>query len=119
MTPVSPAKAPEVIEFADWAEQEFSGCDLPDARLQNRLYSLARDLYACPTGTIPQACDSRAKTKAAYRFFDHDKTTMDTLLRPHYRATEARARSESILLAVQDTTSLNRAYPVVTQTHYL
>ena len=32
---------------------------------------------------------------------------MDTLLHPHYRATEARARSESIILAVQDTTSLN------------
>ena len=106
-TPARPAKAPEVTEFADWAEQEFSGCDLPDARLQNRLYSLARDFYACPTGNIPQACGNRAKTKAAYRFFDHNKTTMDTLLHPHYRATEARARRESIILAVQDTTSLN------------
>lgn len=91
----------------DWAEQEFGGCALPDARLQDRLLTLARDFYARPTANITQACSSRAKAKAAYRFFDHDKTTMDTLLRPHYRATEARLRPEAVVLAVQDTTSLN------------
>jgi len=91
----------------DWAEEEFGGCKLPDARLQTRLLSLARDFYARPTANVAQACASRAKTKAAYRFLDHDKTTMDTLLQPHYRATEARVRTESIVLAVQDTSSLN------------
>ncbi len=92
---------------ADWAEQEFGGCALPDTRLQKRLLTVARDFYARPTANVAQACSSRAKTKAAYRFLDHDKTTMDTLLQPHYRATEARLREETIVLAVQDTTSLN------------
>lgn len=91
----------------DWAEEEFGRCELPDARLQKRLLSLARDFYARPQANVAQACASRAKTKAAYRFLDHQQTTMDTLLQPHYRATEARLRSESIVLAVQDTTSLN------------
>lgn len=91
----------------DWAEEEFGGCKLPDARLQTRLLSLARDFYARPMAHVAQACTSRAKTKAAYRFLDHEQTTMDTLLQPHYRATEARVRAESIVLAVQDTTSLN------------
>jgi len=91
----------------DWAEQEFGGCALPDARLQKRLLTVVRDFYARPTANVAQACSSRAKTKAAYRFLDHDKTTMDTLLQPHYRATEARLREEAIVLAVQDTTSLN------------
>lgn len=91
----------------DWAEQEFGRCALPDARLQARLLTIARDFYARPTANVAQACSSRAKTKAAYRFLDHDKTTMDTLLQPHYRATEARLRFEPIVLAVQDTTSLN------------
>jgi hypothetical protein len=91
----------------DWAEEEFFGCKLPDARLQSRLYSLARDFYARPTANITQACAGRAKVKAAYRFLDHDKITMDTLLQPHYRATEARIAQENIVLAVQDTTSLN------------
>lgn len=103
--PVKLSAAP--IAPVDWAEEEFGRCDLPDARLQKRLLSLARDFYARPTANVAQACASRAKTKAAYRFLDHEQTTMDTLLQPHYRATEARVRSESIVLAVQDTTSLN------------
>lgn len=104
---VAPSTARPLPEPTDWAEQEFGGCALPDARLQTRLLSLARDFYARPTANVAQACASRAKAKAAYRFLDHEHTTMDTLLQPHYRATEARVRSESIVLAVQDTTSLN------------
>jgi len=92
---------------ADWAEEEFGGCGLPDARLQERLLTLARDFYARPTANVPQACGSRAKTKAAYRFLTHDDSTMDTLLQPHYKATEARLSQESVVLAVQDTTSLD------------
>lgn len=92
---------------ADWAEDEFGACRLGDARRQERLLTLARDFYARPTANIPQACSSRAKTKAAYRFLDHEETTMQTLLQPHYQTTEARVARESIVLAVQDTTSLN------------
>ena len=106
--PRSPVQAGVAArEPVDWAEQEFGGCKLPDARLQERLLTLARDFYARPTGNITQACASRAKTKAAYRFFDHKKTTMDILLEPHILATEERVRAESIVLAVQDTTGLN------------
>jgi hypothetical protein len=94
------------VPAGDWAEEEFGGCQL-DARLGRRLLALARDFYARPTANVPQACGSRAKTKAAYRFLDHDDTSMDTLLQPHYQATEARATKESVVLAVQDTTSLD------------
>ena len=100
-TPVARAVA------ADWAEEEFGGCPLPDARLQGRLLTLARDFYARPTANLPQSCGSRAKTKAAYRFLEHEQTTMQTLMQPHYRATEARLAQEAVVLAVQDTTSLN------------
>ena len=103
--PVKLSAAP--IIPLDWAQEEFGDCALPDARLQRRLLSLARDFYARPTANVAQACASRAKTKAAYRFLDHEQTTMDTLLQPHYRATEARVRAASIVLAVQDSTSLN------------
>lgn len=91
----------------DWAEQEFGGCALPDARLQARLLTVARDFYARPTANVAQACSSRAKTKAAYRLLNHKKITMETLLQPHYQATEARMHAEKVVLAVQDTTSLN------------
>ena len=100
-----PQRPPPTVE--DWAEEEFGGCKLPDERLRQRLMTMARDFYARPTGNIAQACSSRAKTKAAYRFLDHKSTTMETLLEPHYRATEARVCSETVVLAVQDTSSAN------------
>jgi hypothetical protein len=92
---------------ADWAEQEFGAAKLHDGRLQRRLLTLARDFYARPSANVPQACGSRAATKAAYRFFDHPDTTMDTLLASHYEATGERIAKEPVVLAVQDTTSLN------------
>jgi hypothetical protein len=94
-------------DSGDWAQQELSRARLGDARLHARLLSLARDFYAQPRAQIPQACGSRAKTKAAYRFFDHPHTSMDAILQSHYQASAERARGERVVLAVQDTTSLN------------
>lgn len=103
-TPVTPV--PDAIP-GDWAEQEFGRCALSDTRLKARLLTVARDFYARPTANVAHACSSRAKTKAAYRFLDHEETTMRTLLKPHYAATEVRVRAETIVLAVQDTSSAN------------
>jgi hypothetical protein len=80
---------------------------LGDARLRQRLLTLARDRYARPEANLPQACQTRAKTKAAYRFLEHPDTTMDALLQPHFEATRQRLAAEKLVLAVQDTTSLN------------
>jgi hypothetical protein len=96
---------------ADWAEEEFGGARLGDARLRQRLLTLARDFYAQPQATLPKACQSRARTKAAYRFFDHPDTSMEILLAPHYAATHKRLAAEKLVLAVQDTTSLNYTTP--------
>jgi len=96
---------------ADWAEEEFGGAALGDERLRQRLLTLARDFYARPQANLPEACQSRAKTKAAYRFFDHPETQMDVLLEPHYEATHRRVAGEKVVLAVQDTTSLNYSTP--------
>lgn len=100
---------------ADWAEEEFGRAPLPDARLRRRLLGLARDFFARPSANLPQACGSRARTKAAYRFFDHRKIRLRTLLESHYRATADRIRREPVVLAVQDTTSLNYTAHTATQ----
>lgn len=103
-----PLRAPVVRpRVVDWAEEEFGNCALGDMRLTERLTVMARDFYAQPTANLPQACGSRAKTKAAYRFLDHEATSLDTLLKPHYEATERRLERERVVLAAQDTSSLN------------
>jgi hypothetical protein len=91
----------------DWADQEWGSASLGDARLVQRLVTLGRDRYARPQASIPQTCGSRAKTKAAYRFFDHERATLQNLLAPHIESTTRRIAGEKIVLAIQDTTSLN------------
>jgi len=98
--------APEQAEV-DWAEEEFGRVRLGDRRLERRLCTLARDLYARPQAQLPQACGSRAKTKAAYRFLDHKKVKLKQLLAGHHEATCRRMGEVPVVLAVQDSTSLN------------
>ena len=72
-----------------------------------RLLHLAGAFYAQPQANIPQACGSAGAAKAAYRFFDNKRVTMDALLEPHHQATIERIRHESLVLVAQDTSSLN------------
>jgi Domain of unknown function (DUF4338)/Transposase DNA-binding/Transposase Tn5 dimerisation domain len=91
----------------DWTEEEFGEAEIGDSRLNKRLLTLAQAFYAQPQANIPQACQTRAETKAAYRFLDHPETSMEAILESHYQATVARMSVEKVILAVQDTTSLN------------
>ena len=93
---------------ADWTEEEFGTVQFFDERLKQRLFTLAADFFAQPGELVPQASNgSAAKTKAAYRFFKNSNVDMQTLLRPHIESTIERLRSHPVILAVQDTTTLN------------
>jgi hypothetical protein len=72
----------------DWADEEFGAVALGDARLHERLLTLARDFYTRPQANVPQACGTRARTKAAYRF-SSTRTTMNA----YSRAIRRRRRS--------------------------
>ncbi len=104
-------RLPEVAhddETKDWAADEFGRVEFTDGRLRHRLLGLARDLYARPIAPINQACNGdQGKIKGAYRFFKNTQVNMDTLLKPHIEATARRIQDEAVVLAVQDTTSLN------------
>jgi hypothetical protein len=94
--------------FDDWTEEEFGSVELYDPRLKKRLFTIAKDFSCQPGALIPQACDgSIAKTKAAYRFFDNKQVSMQTLLKAHTESTVERIKSHRMVLAVQDTTTLN------------
>lgn len=94
-------------EETDWAMHEFAGADVKDRRLLRRLVLLAQDFYARPQANLPQACGTRAKTKAAYRLLDHDQLSWPQLLAGHFVSTVERMRDHAVVLAVQDTTALN------------
>ena len=92
---------------SQWAQHEFAHAPLPDQRLVKRLILMATDFAQAPTASIPQACGSWAKSKAAYRFFDHDGLTPEAIHVSHVQATVERAVAHPIVLCVQDTTMLN------------
>lgn len=99
---------PWAEEAGDWAEQEFGGAQVYDGRLRRRLYEIARDFYARPGVLIPEACNgSVAKMKAAYRFVDNKRVDLKGLLKGHVEATAQRIRQHEVVLAVQDTSTLN------------
>jgi hypothetical protein len=43
----------------DWADEEFGAAELGDIRRVRRLLTIARDFYAQPQASIPQACGGR------------------------------------------------------------
>jgi hypothetical protein len=91
----------------DWVEAELGGADMGDRRLTARLLQMTGRFYEQPTASIPQACGSAREAKAAYRFLDNAAVDWRAILRPHYEATEERMREHGVVLAVQDTTTLN------------
>jgi hypothetical protein len=95
-----------------WAEEEFGTIRLYDERLKERLYTIAQDFYSSPEATIPEACASKVRTIAAYRFFQNPRINMDMILAPHLEATVERIRQHKIVLVPQDTTALTYTLPM-------
>jgi len=91
-----------------WARRELWGAHLGDPRRFERLVSVLEDFYAKPNASVPQACHhSWGRLKGAYRLLSNDDIALRDILAPHYASTAARMKSEPVVLAVQDTTSLN------------
>jgi uncharacterized protein DUF4338/transposase-like protein/transposase Tn5 family protein len=105
---VALCSTPKPESPADWTEEEFGRVQFFDERLKHRLLVLAADFFEQPGELIPQVSKgSAAKTKAAYRFFANSNVNIQTLIRPHIESTIERLPSHPVILAVQDTTTLN------------
>lgn len=106
---------PGTGQAAHWMETEFSRLRVYDERLKQRLYMIAHDFYNQTQASIPQACGSRARTVGAYRFFNNPKITMDVILTPHIESTIDRIRDHDVVLAPQDTSTLNYTHHPATE----
>ena len=105
---VGPGQRTSAIdEPADWVEEELGTVQFYDPRLNRRLFQLTRDFYGQPQAPITEACGSHAKVKAAYRFFENKRVSMKEVLSAHLESTIERAKPNDVVLAVQDTTSVD------------
>jgi hypothetical protein len=86
---------------------ELKDISLGDQRLNRRAQQVIETLGAKPTQSIPGACNGWYETRAAYRFFDHDRVTAKQVLAPHFACTEERLREHPRVLCIQDTSELD------------
>jgi len=90
-----------------WFEEEMAGLALPDQRLNRRLLVTGQHLAARPTAGLPQALGDWATYQGALRLFHNPRMSPEALLRPHIQRTQERARGLPLVLAIQDTTTLD------------
>ena len=95
---------------AAWAEREFSRAELGDRRRTRRLVVLATAMAERSSTSLPEMCAEWAGQKAGYRFFSNEGIRPESILASHVEATVERMAEVSVVLAVQDTTTLNYSH---------
>ena len=88
-----------------WWEDELAGCVFVDERLGQRLRKLIERRAGAIGASLPLACQDGANTKAAERFFSHDRGSEAQILAGHFQAPHDRfAATDGPILVIQDTT---------------
>jgi hypothetical protein len=100
----------ESASLQEWCEYELESVSLGDKRLNWRLLDTVAKLSSRPHGSISQACEDWADTKATYRLFSNEKTTAEKILLPHRERTRERVAAHELVLGVQDTTFLDYSH---------
>ncbi len=90
-----------------WAQQEVGQAQLGHAARTKRLVRLLEDLTPHPAESVPQACETWAGTKGAYRFWDNQQVSAQAIRAVHQQKTVERCRGHELLIAIQDTTDVD------------
>jgi hypothetical protein len=103
----------------DWAEEQFGSVQLGDRRLNRRVVQVAAAMAADPAGSIPRQNRGWNTTKGAYRLFDHERATFESVSEPCWRRTRtqcgtpppaaAATAAVAVVLLLQDTTWVDYA----------
>jgi len=101
----------EGLDAEQWAQQEFGGAQLGDARLSKRLVESATIKAQAPSRAFCGAAKGdRAAMKGYYRMIEQPDTsalTMANILAPHRQQTARRMMAQKTVLCVQDGSELN------------
>jgi hypothetical protein len=91
----------------DWVEEEMGTANLADRRLTQRLIRVTRRMFDSPDKSLKAASRGWAEVMGAYRFFENEKVTEDSVLAPHREATLRRVQEQERVLMIQDTTEVD------------
>ena len=95
------------LDPCEWAEREFSDCELGDRRRTRRLIKAAAQALARPDGSTPDQAESWGDCKAVYRLMSCEDVSFEALTTPHYQRTRNCGKPGQALLLINDTTEIN------------
>ncbi len=99
---------------SDWVAAEMKSVDVGDKRLNRRLAEVLSMMAAVPSKSIPASVNGgHNETTAAYRLFDNDRMSFESILEPHIDATYQRLDEQDVAIVAQDTTELDLTRPKV------
>jgi hypothetical protein len=96
------------MDAAQWAQQQFSDCELGDQRRTKRLMKVAGQVANDPSASFPDQMASFGALKATYRLFDCENVTFEAIAKPHWQQT--RAVPPGRYLVLSDTTEIDFGY---------
>ena len=95
-----------MVKVKEWVEKEFETLSFKSLRLERRFKMVMSDLSEQPDKSIWLASGSRSNAKAVYRLIANEKCEKERILSAHREAVSKR-NEETVLLAIQDTMSVN------------
>lgn len=103
-----PNSSEKIDSELEWVDQELAGVNLGHKLRDKRIVQLIKDFFRKPQGSILEACNGvKTKVNAAYKLLNNEAVKMEKILAPHYSSTVERMREHKVVLAVQDTVTLN------------
>lgn len=91
----------------DWAFSELLGSELGDVRRTERLTAMVAAFAADPESSPWGALGDAHQAKAAYRFWDNQRCTVEGILSGHVQRTRGRCQLHREVLVAQDSTEFN------------
>ncbi len=92
---------------AHWTRWEFGVSTYPDRRLAARLLRMRRDWADAHADETSRILDQSAKRKGADRLIKYENISLDEVPESHRYSTVLRCAQQPVVLAVQDSTTLN------------
>lgn len=90
------------MDIQNWIENQWSKAKLGDSRRNSRAIKVAKDVLNKPSASFPEQCPNWAALKAAYRFFNEDDVSFESLQQPHRSQVLEQALQPGVTLFIQD-----------------
>lgn len=104
------------LKCDEWAKDTFSDTVLGDKRLTKRLELIATQLSSSIGTSLAASCNGdEAALEGSYRFIRNNKFTAENIAEGGFLSTVKKSENRTVLLAIEDTTSLAFTHNVCEQ----